>query len=76
MRGDLPLPAFRLLNALPVRTHERRSIMASHPQGSKNGRAITIHGIKYPSILSAKKTLHVSSETVYGWLATGKAVRS
>ncbi len=74
MRGDIPAPAFRLLNALPVRTHERKTSPV-YLQGSKNGRAIVIDGTQFPSILRAKKALRVSSDTIYEWLSNGNAVR-
>lgn len=74
MKGDLPAPALRLLNALPVRTHERAPFVRP-PQGSKLGRAITIDGVRYASIKDAKKHLRVCSGTVYDWLENGRAKR-
>lgn len=71
MRGDIPHAALRLLNALPVRTHERRAIISAG--APMNIKPITIDGNTYRSTIEAKKSLHISTETIHKWLASGRA---
>ena len=73
MKGDLPQAAQRLMQQLPVRTHERR--FHHHTQGSRRAASITIDGRTFESIIEAKRALHKSSATIEKWLATGRAVR-
>lgn len=73
MTGDIPAAALRLMSALPVRTHERRTFVGV--QGSKNVRPIVIDGRGYASIKEVKRRLRVCSKTVTNWLNSGRAVR-
>ena len=74
MKGDIPAPAFRLLNALPVRTHERSAIVKV--VDNRNGKAVIIDGVRYESARQAKKALGVGSQTMENWLDTGRAKRA
>ena len=72
MKGDLPLPAFRLLTELPVRTHERRHI--EHLQGRKVVANVIIDGVRYSSLSHAARELHICRESIRRMLRTGEAV--
>ena len=90
MRDDIPAAAFRLMNALPVRTHERKVIERAPNLGNRSvhqGRGITvifgkggkarrvlIDGVNYESVTDAARTMHKSPKTIYGWLRVGQAV--
>ena len=83
MRGDIPAAAFRLLNALPVRTHEARPrvYMAGQPRGDKPGstgrmtarQALRIKGVEYESISDARVKLKCSFKTLHKKIASGEA---
>ena len=80
MRGDIPLPAFRLLHSLPVRTHirpepvERKSFVpVPVPRGMSTASAIRFRGVTYASMKEAKKRLRVSFRTLQKWIADGSA---
>ena len=81
MRGDIPLPAFRLLHSLPVRTHLRAepkpkaqwTAPAPVAQGMANARAIRRKGVTYKSIQEARRRLRVGMRTLEKWVADGSA---
>lgn len=75
MRGDLPLAAFRLLNALPVRTHERPVAAApSTARGNRYGRRpVIVRGVEYETIRDARSKLGIGYEQFYAMIAKGEA---
>ena len=76
MKGDIPAPAFRLFNALPVRTHERQPAVAAKPQqnGNRFGRRpVIINGVEYDTIRDARNKLGIGYEGFYRMISEGKA---
>ena len=82
MKGDLPAAAFRLLTALPVRTHTqfvpqqraalRRYLKRAAP-AIGTARPVRYKGRTYASITEAKRKIRCSPSTLYHMLDTGKA---
>ena len=86
MKGDLPQAALRLLTQLPVRTHtappppppyitlaQRRKAMPNPGGKFRVAKPVRARGKEFPSIYAATRGLHVSLQTIYKWLETGKA---
>lgn len=83
MRGDIPAAAFRLLNALPVRTHEARQrvYMTGQPRGDKPGstgrmtarQGLRIKGVEYESITDARQKIKCSFKTLHKMIERGEA---
>jgi hypothetical protein len=69
----------RLLEQLPVRTHERKEKREPQPWRSPvagkygRGRAVEVNGKTFKSITYASHALRMSPKTLYQWCATGKA---
>ena len=76
MRGDIPEVAFRLLTALPVRTHERKpyvreaSLAAGNPYGR---RAVIVNGVRYETCREARTKLAIGYDSFYRMLNRGEA---
>jgi hypothetical protein len=79
MRGDIPAPALRLLNALPVTTHTRpeepgkRYVPLPIPHGMNNAAPIRYKGKRYDSIAEAKRQLRCGYKAIQRWLDNGDA---
>ena len=86
MRDDIPSAAFRLLTALPVRTHEReeprhkegpqhRGYVKRAPKSGPAGicRPVRVGRRVFKSITEAKVKLRVSPQTLYAMLDDGRA---
>jgi len=86
LKGDLPEPAFRLLTALPVTTHERDE--PRHKEGPQHRgyvkrapgsgpasicRPVRVGRRVFKSITEAKVKLRVSPQTLYAMLDDGRA---
>ena len=76
MKSDLPAAALRLMQSLPVRTHERKPAVAAKPQqnGNRFGRRpVMINGVEYDTIREARNKLGIGYEGFYRMIAQGKA---
>ena len=71
MKGDLHPCAVRLMQSLPVRTHERRLI--THVQGSKAPPKIIIDHRTYDSIMDASRKLKRDRNAIRLMLKKGTA---
>lgn len=77
MRGDIPQAAFRLLNTLPVRTHERpewrKPIGSGNNAKGSTGIRVEHQGKLYRSIAAACKALHVGDAKLKTMIRNGEA---
>ncbi len=73
MRGDIPQAAFRLLTALPVRTHERTHEDYETRLSANNLRAVKVRGTTYESLTEAGRQLHKSRGAVRLMIERGEA---
>lgn len=71
MRNDLPAAAVRLMQQLPVRTHERRYI--THVQGNTAPPPIVINHVRYLSVMDASRKLGRHRNAIRAMLKTGEA---
>ena len=71
MRGDLPPAACRLMQSLPVRTHERDYVR--HVQGSKAPPKVIINHRTYASVMDAARTLGKDRNVIRRMLKIGTA---
>lgn len=73
MRGDIPQAAFRLLNALPVRTHNRTQEDYEARLSANNVRPVVIRGVTYESLTEAGRQLGKSRGAVRNMIIAGTA---
>lgn len=75
MRGDIPEAAFRLMLALPVRTHT----VALAPDDGRmrhcenNVRECVVHGVHYESLSAAGRALGKSRGAIRNMIYAGEA---
>lgn len=74
MRGDIPEAAFRLLNQLPVRTHERteEARFLREAKGPK-GQRIEYRGKVYESKTHVLVALRIGHRTLMALIKSGEA---
>lgn len=82
MRGDIPQAAFRLLSALPVRTHLTPEVpvykmpkrrLCSDGKAWNAKRKVRVKGRVFDSMKLARKTLHMGEERLMKMLTSGEA---
>lgn len=86
MKGDVPAPALRLLNALPVHVHRAKepetryfAVQKRKAAGVKladhdgQPKPILIRGVRYDSIAEARLKLKQSTQTLHRMVELGEA---
>lgn len=76
MRGDIPQVAFRLLTALPVRTHfqppePERQYHRSRRMPEGQSRAVEIQGVAFESLAKAQKHLRIGKRRLLKMIEAG-----
>ena len=73
MRGDLPAAACRLLECLPVRTHEQSRDDYEDRLSANNFRRVQIGAVRFESLTEAGRQLGKSRTSVRNMIARGEA---
>lgn len=73
MRGDLPLPALRLLSSCTVRTHERSETAYTQERNANNVRPVIVGGERYESLTEAARHLKYSRERIRNMIKNKRA---
>ncbi len=75
MRDDIPSVCLRLMEQLPVRTHERPPpFTPSQARGNRYGRRpVVVRGVEYETIREARNKLGIGYEQFYAMIASGEA---